>query len=108
MNERVVIFFDDDYISTILIMIGAVNVGSISIEEFGIVCPSYARKNLITSADYKIEKSRYKKGDEVGVFNLGSTVICLFSGKKELVWNEKIQVENEIFIRDEIIKPSSP
>ncbi len=108
MNERVVIFFDDNDISTVLIMIGAVNVGSISVGEFGIVCPSYARKNLITPTDYKIEKSKYKKGDEVGMFNLGSTVICLFNSEKELIWNEKIKVENEIFIRDEIIKSSSP
>ncbi len=101
-NERVVLSFCNDKFKMSLIMIGAVNVGCISLTDQGIITPSKNR-NIITKFNNKENIKKYKKGDEIGMFNLGSTVIILLSDQKNQ-WSENIRAEEKILIRDEIIK----
>ena len=48
--------------------------------------------------------NNYKKGEEVAMFNLGSTVIVLISEIKKSQWCDNINVGEKILIRDDILK----
>jgi len=87
-----------------LVMVGAVNVGCISLSEYGIIAPSKYR-NSVTEFKNKEDVKHYKKGQEIGMFNLGSTVILLISNINSS-WSENIAEKEKILIRDEILKIS--
>ena len=55
--------------------------------------------------DKQNKKYEYKKGQEIGMFNLGSTVIMLISGV-DVNWEDNIITNNKILIRDEVLKLS--
>ena len=103
-NERVILSFQNDQFKMSLIMIGAVNVGCISLSEYGIIAPSKYR-NSITEFKNKEDVKYYKKGQEIGMFNLGSTVILLISDIN-ISWSENIAKKEKILIRDEILRIS--
>jgi len=48
--------------------------------------------------------NNYKKGEEVAMFNLGSTVIVLIGEIKKSQWCDNINVGQKILIRDDILK----
>lgn len=102
-NERVVLNFSNDNFNMYLVMVGAVNVGCISLSDYGIIAPSKQRSSVIEFKD-KDNVKYYKKGQEIGMFNLGSTVILLIS-KIDSSWSENAVVNKKILIRDEILKP---
>ena len=101
-NERVVMSFDNDNFKISMIMIGAVNVGCISLSDYGIIAPSKHRDSVIAFKK-DADKNYYKKGQEIGMFNLGSTVIILIS-KNESIWSDNIVTDKKILIRDEVLK----
>lgn len=84
-NERVVCIFDTKFGPMAQILVGATIVGSIELSWSGTVTPP--RGNTIHCWDYPTEGSTsviLKKGQEMGRFKLGSTVINLFaSGRIE-------------------------
>lgn len=69
-NERVVCYFD----SYTIVLVGAIFVGSMETVWYGQVTPPYGKQ---FSIDYSDKQIRLKKGDELGHFNMGSTVILL-------------------------------
>ena len=73
-NERVLTLFDTDFGRFALILVGALNVGSMATVWAGDITPA-ARRTLtrIPSPPRVLEK-----GAELGRFNMGSTVIMLF------------------------------
>ena len=73
-NERVLILFDTAFGEVALIMVGALNVGSIATVWAGDITPA-ARRVVTTLPASKVELD---KGAELGRFNMGSTVILLF------------------------------
>ncbi len=77
-NERLVCHFAGDRAPLTLILVGALNVGSISTPWTGEIRPR--RKGVVREID--IQKTDHPtevaKGDLVGAFNMGSTVIVLF------------------------------
>ncbi|PAV26460.1 phosphatidylserine decarboxylase [Tamilnaduibacter salinus] len=74
-NERVVAQFDTDWGPMALILVGAMIVGSVETTWSGVVAPG-ARN--VTHASYdRNEAPVFDKGDEMGRFRLGSTVILL-------------------------------
>lgn len=80
-NERVVTYFitpEGGYMAVILV--GALIVASIETVWAGLIAPS--RNKKIQSWQYPREQVNLKKGDELGRFQLGSTVIVLFSSPK--------------------------
>ena len=103
-NERVILSFQNDAFKMSLVMVGAVNVGCISLSDHGIIAPSKYR-NSITEFKNKKDIKCYKKGQEIGMFNLGSTVILLISDINSS-WSENIIEKEKILIRDEILKIS--
>ena len=58
-------------------VVGAVNVAAIEMAWHGMVTPPHM--NLTARYDYQNEAISLKKGDEMGTFNMGSTVVLCFS-----------------------------
>lgn len=75
-NERVVCVFDSDQGVFALVMVGATIVGSIATAWHGIVNTS--RTGKMKEWSYAGQDIRLAKGEEMGRFLLGSTVVLLF------------------------------
>jgi phosphatidylserine decarboxylase len=75
-NERVVCAFETDHGPMVMVLVGALFVGSIETVWAGEITPG--GPTGITRSDYRGEKSiRLVQGEEMGRFNMGSTVILL-------------------------------
>lgn len=86
-NERVVCFFDTAHGPMAVILVGAMIVGSISTVWAGNITPP--KRKTLYSVDYPPDTIRLKKGEELGHFSLGSTVIMLFApGRAQ--WNSTL------------------
>ena len=77
-NERLVCSFDTDFGVMAFVLVGAIFVGSMQTEWQGQITPPYAKE--VINYDYKDREIRLAKGDELGRFNMGSTVIMLLPG----------------------------
>ncbi len=75
-NERVVCHFDTDIGPMAVVMVGAMIVASIETVWAGLVVPN--RRVVRHTLYQKADPFRFSKGDEIGRFLLGSTVIVLF------------------------------
>lgn len=69
-NERVVCYFD----TYTIVLVGAIFVGSMGTVWHGQITPPYGKQ---FSIDYSDKDISLKKGEELGRFNMGSTVILL-------------------------------
>ncbi len=74
-NERVIINAKNDLCSFALVLIGALNVGHIHINWHGIVNPYHP--TALNQWKYQDQQINLSKGDELGYFTFGSTVIML-------------------------------
>ena len=75
-NERVVCVFDSAHGPFVLTLVGATIVGSMSTSWHGIVNPP--RTKQVREWSYENQDIVLKKGEEMGRFLLGSTVVLLF------------------------------
>ena len=75
-NERVLTLFDTDFGRFALVMVGALNVGSMATVWAGDITPSARR--AVTTLTAPPSGFTLEKGAELGRFNMGSTVILLF------------------------------
>jgi phosphatidylserine decarboxylase len=75
-NERVVCFFDSDNGPFVLVLVGATIVGSMATVWHGQVNPP--RTGVLRHWDYPAGQVALQKGEEMGRFLLGSTVVMLF------------------------------
>jgi phosphatidylserine decarboxylase len=82
-NERVINIFDTKHGPMAMILVGAINVGSIETSWHGCVTPPYGDE--ITTRRYDNTTVELQAGDEMGRFNMGSTVILLFA-KDAMNW----------------------
>lgn len=81
VNERMVCFFETPIGPLCVVMVGAALVGSIHTTWGGTV----NRRVGLDIQNFEDKNIRYKKGDEIGYFKYGSTVICLWGdGNGEL------------------------
>ena len=76
-NERVVCGFEGDRGPFVVILVGALFVGSMSTVWHGEVTPSRARRGARTLAAVTDSELALGRGAELGRFNMGSTVILL-------------------------------
>jgi phosphatidylserine decarboxylase len=94
-NERLVFFLQHKGTYSVLAMIGAFGVGRMA-SQF---CSVISNTNCPASEQIFTPPTEVSRGDEIGQFELGSTVILLFEDK-DLKWtvepNQKIQLGNEI------------
>jgi phosphatidylserine decarboxylase len=87
-NERVVAVFDTQYGTMVMVLVGAINVAAIETVWDGLVTPPKGKK--ITIKNYQQGEIVLKKGDEMGRFNMGSTIIWLMNNET-LKWVESIE-----------------
>lgn len=75
-NERVVCHFEGTHGPFVLTLVGATIVGSMATVWHGLVNPP--RPGTVRAWDYADQAIHLKKGEEMGRFLLGSTVVLLF------------------------------
>ena len=76
-NERVASIFKVDNGYMALTMVGAVNVAAIEMVWEGLVTPPHM--NTSVHYDYTHRSISLEKGEQMGTFNMGSTVVMMFS-----------------------------
>ncbi|GAA3927315.1 archaetidylserine decarboxylase [Litoribacillus peritrichatus] len=89
-NERVSCIFDTDNGPMAVVLVGAMIVASIETVWAGLVTPP---RQKLTTWDYPATGEGavvLNKGDELGRFKLGSTVVLCFP-KDSIEWNENLQ-----------------
>ena len=97
-NERVSIFGDWEQGKFCMVFVGALNVGSIELNfdpelktNSGITKPyhPFALKEYSTEQEGNNKFINLNKGEELGRFNLGSTIVLLFEADPSFEWNIK-------------------
>jgi Phosphatidylserine decarboxylase len=74
-NERVVCYFETEFGLCAFVLVGAIFVGSMQTVWHGQINPPY--KKQVQHFDYQDQNIQLKKGEEMGRFNMGSTIIML-------------------------------
>lgn len=90
-NERCVCYFETEQGPMAMILVGAINVSAIETVWHGLIT-SEAKK--IKRFDYQDKEMMFERGEEMGRFNLGSTVIVLATDK--MIIDEKMTAGAEI------------
>lgn len=92
-NERVVCLFDTAAGPMAMVLVGAMIVASIETVWAGLVTP---HKRRVRTTDYGDNTPVHlQKGEEMGRFKLGSTVILLF-GADKVRWLETLDAESPV------------
>jgi len=86
-NERVASLFATEAGPIGMVLVGALNVAAIETAWAGLITPPKGKK--ISDFEYNHTRKIYSKGDEMGRFNMGSTVILLTA--KNVEWLQKMR-----------------
>ncbi len=98
-NERLVMHFRTNFGPAVLIFVGALNVGSISTPWTGEIRPRKA--GVVDALDLSSHPTEVAKGDLLGWFNMGSTVILLMPpGACE--WDDDLEPGETLRMGEEI------
>jgi len=100
-NERVICLFDTPAGSMAMILVGAIFVGSIETVWHGEVTPPTCKD--IRNWKYDDKELEFVKGQEMGRFNMGSTVILLYANNK-MDWVKELKAEAAVQLGEEIGK----
>ena len=94
-NERVVNIFETDRGALAVVLVGALNVGAIETAWAGLITPP--RGDRVYRLDYPTvgDVVRLGRGQELGRFNMGSTVIVLFP-RDVMNWENHLDVESPV------------
>lgn len=101
-NERVVCYFDTGQGPMGLILVGAINVSAMETVWHGLIT-SEAKK--IKRFEYNNEEIILERGDEMGRFNLGSTVIVLMTEDMRL--DDDMIADAEIKLGQRLATPAT-
>lgn len=78
-NERVVAHFDTEYGRMVMVLVGAINVAAIETVWDGLVTPPKGK--TISRKHYEKSSVTLGKAEEMGRFNMGSTIVMLMESK---------------------------
>lgn len=93
-NERVVCVFESEHFGTfVMVLVGATIVGSMATPWHGVVNPQ--RTGRVSEWAYDASPVVLKKGEEMGRFLLGSTVVMLFK-EKTIAFNPEWAPERKV------------
>ncbi|MGD8407703.1 MAG: archaetidylserine decarboxylase [Thiohalophilus sp.] len=98
-NERVVCLFDTACGPMAMILVGAIFVASIETVWHGTVTPP--RGKQVHHWDYRQHPVTLQRGDEMGRFNMGSTVILLF-GQDAVNFSKELVAESAVLMGQQI------
>ncbi len=87
-NERLVMHFKTAHGPAVLIFVGALNVGSISTPWSGDLRPR--KRGVVDALELSKHPTTVRKGDLLGCFNMGSTVIVLLP-EKTCAWHDTLK-----------------
>jgi phosphatidylserine decarboxylase len=90
-NERILTLFDTAYGQVALVLVGALNVGSMATVWAGDITPAARRVVTRVPGPTVI----LEKGAELGRFNMGSTVILLFE-RDRAHWRHEVRAGSEV------------
>ena len=90
-NERLVCYLETEFGKIAYVLVGAIMVSSMETVFNGLVTPPYAKQVHEVPLN---DNTKLAKGDEVGRFNMGSTVILLFP--PDMVQLNSDLVENKL------------
>jgi len=90
-NERCICYFETQQGPMAMILVGAINVSAIETVWHGLIT---GKAKKVKRFDYSNENIMLKRGEEMGRFNLGSTVIILATD--QMVIGENMRAEAEI------------
>jgi phosphatidylserine decarboxylase len=85
-NERLVALFETSSGPMAMVLVGAIFVACMETVWEGVIQPSRQGIRIRTFNTSNAEKIRLQRGDEMGRFNMGSTVILLY-GPEQADWN---------------------
>jgi phosphatidylserine decarboxylase len=92
-NERVCCIFETEAGPMALILVGAIFVSSIETVWQGVVTPPSSKS--VQKWNYENNAPILKIGEEMGRFNMGSTIIVLFANNK-VKWEAGFEAEKAI------------
>jgi phosphatidylserine decarboxylase len=98
-NERVVAIFDTEIGQMALVLVGAIFVSSIETVWHGVVTPPSIKS--VRNWKYETDAPSLKMGDEMGRFNMGSTIIVLFE-KDKMAWNADLSAGKAVKLGEKI------
>lgn len=99
-NERVVCLFDTQFGKMAMVLVGATIVGSIETVWAGNITPPTRKQ--IKHWQYQDNEVSLSKGEEMGRFKLGSTVVLLMENKN-WQWDETIELEKSLILGQKLI-----
>ncbi len=100
-NERLIMHFETAHGTAVLIFVGALNVGSISTPWSGELRPR--KRGVVDALDITSHATSVQKGDLLGWFNMGSTVIMLLPDKS-CAWDDSLKPGATLCMGDAIGK----
>jgi phosphatidylserine decarboxylase len=100
-NERLVLHFDTPLGPAAVILVGALNVGSISTPWTGEIRPRAS--GVVEALDISAHSADVRKGDLLGWFNMGSTVILLLP-RAACEWNDDLEPGETVRMGEAIAK----
>lgn len=100
-NERVAAIFDTDSGPMALVLVGAIFVSSIETVWHGVVTPPSITS--VQSWRYQDNAPTLQIGEEMGRFNMGSTIIVLF-GKDKAQWKSELKADKVVKLGEMIGK----
>lgn len=98
-NERVITIFNTDIGKVALILVGALFVGSMETVWAGQITPT--KNRCIQAQQYSQDEVKLDKGEEMGRFNMGSTVILLFE-PNNITWKKGLSANDTILMGEEL------
>lgn len=98
-NERVCCLFDTEAGPMALVLVGAIFVSSIETVWHGVVTPPSIAS--VRDWQYQDNAPMLKIGEEMGRFNMGSTIIILF-GKDKMHWDSGFKADKSVRFGEKI------
>lgn len=100
-NERVVALFDTEFGKMAMVLVGAINVAAIETVWDGLITPPNGKS--ITVKDYQDKLIELAKGEEMGRFNMGSTVVLLME-KGDMQWDRDCVADRPVKLGESLAK----
>lgn len=94
-NERVVAIFQTLRGPMAVVMVGALNVAAIETVWSGLITPPAGNRIRVFNYANNLHKPRLARGQEMGRFNMGSSVILLFP-PDAIAWDQGLQAETPV------------
>ena len=101
-NERLVAIFDTEHGKMALVLVGAIFVAAIETVWAGLVTPPHGSDIIRT--DYRHQNIHLHRGEEMGRFNMGSTIIVLFQNDR-IDWLDSLEADKAIKMGEKIAMP---